>query len=131
MILRVSGDARREKSPRLSRRAPAFQTVQRCPGRPNRRPEPHLQSREAPRGHAAHKSSFRPKPAEQLVFVVPITDTVECLNRREFIISRTHLFAQALDVAVDRAVININLVIIGDVHQLIADFTKPGRCANA
>jgi hypothetical protein len=41
-------------------------------------------------------------------------------------IHRAHLLAQPLDVAVDGAVIDIDLIVIGHVHQLIAAFHEAG-----
>src|SRR4051812_24589394 len=51
---------------------------------------------------------------------VSITDAIEGFDLREFRIDGLELLAQTLDVAVDRAVVDINVLAIGRVHQLVA-----------
>src|SRR5262245_57316597 len=59
----------------------------------------------------------------------PVTYAIEGFDHVEGIFGLLELFSQSLDVAVDGAVININLVVVGGVHQGIAtlDHTGPGR----
>src|SRR3984893_13284428 len=51
---------------------------------------------------------------------VSITDAIEGFDLAELGIDRLELLAQPLDVAVDRAVIDIDVLAIGRVHQLVA-----------
>ncbi len=44
----------------------------------------------------------------------------------KLVVNLLEFLAQALDVAVDRAVVNINLIIIGRVHQGIAALDDAG-----
>lgn len=64
--------------------------------------------------------------AGALFFVVAVTDAVKRLDRGEITIGGAHLFAQAFDVTVDGAVVHVDLLVVGYVHQLIALFHKPG-----
>src|SRR5687768_3858548 len=49
-----------------------------------------------------------------------IPRAIEGCDRVEFGIDLAELAAQPLDVAVDRAVVDIDIVLIGGVHQLVA-----------
>src|SRR5690606_37825334 len=53
-------------------------------------------------------------------FLVAVADAVERLELREVLIDLPELLAQALDVAVDGAVVDIDALAIGLVHQLVA-----------
>src|SRR3984893_15738617 len=53
---------------------------------------------------------------------VSITDAIEGFDLAELGIDRLELLAQPLDVAVDRTVIDIDVLAIGGVHQLVAAF---------
>src|SRR5579883_291910 len=55
-----------------------------------------------------------------LVIAVAISNAIESFYLDEVIVDGLELFAQPLDVAVDRAVIDIDVLAIGAVHQLIA-----------
>ena len=59
-------------------------------------------------------------------FVVAIANAIQRFNCREIIVHGPHFLAQALDVAVDGAVIDIDLLVIGHIHQLIAAFHEHG-----
>src|SRR4051795_4106370 len=58
-----------------------------------------------------------------------VAHAVERLDRLELGIGRPELAPEALDVAVDGAVVDIDVVLIGDVHQLVArfDHSRPLR----
>src|SRR5437867_2934444 len=60
---------------------------------------------------------------------VSIADAIEGFDLRELRIHVLELFAQALDVAVDRPVIDIDVLAIGRIHQLVAvfDVARPLR----
>src|SRR5271156_3730044 len=55
-----------------------------------------------------------------LAVAVAISDAIEGFDLREFLIDRLELLAQPLDVAVDSAVVDIDVLAIGAVHELIA-----------
>src|SRR3954471_21602970 len=55
-----------------------------------------------------------------------VSDPVERLDRLEPRIGGAELAPQALDVAVDRAVVDIDVFLIGDVHQLVPRFDHAG-----
>src|SRR5712691_792663 len=59
----------------------------------------------------------------------PVADAVECLDHVERFVDRLELLAQPLDVAVDRAVVDIDLIVVGGVHQRVAtlDHARPAR----
>src|SRR5437763_16138987 len=67
-------------------------------------------------------SDARSGPGFVSAVAVSITDAIEGFDLAEFGIDRLELLAQALDVAVDRAVIDVDMLAIGRVHQLIAVF---------
>src|SRR5204862_1070436 len=58
-------------------------------------------------------------------FAVSVTDAIECFDLSEFGIDGLELLAQALDVAIDRSVIDIDVLAIGGIHQLVAVFDVP------
>src|SRR5262249_20662395 len=53
-------------------------------------------------------------------FLKTITDAIKRLNHLKIVVNHLEFLAQPLDVAVDRAVVDINLVIICGVHQRVA-----------
>src|SRR5687768_15663826 len=55
-----------------------------------------------------------------------VPDPVERLDRLELAVGLAELAPHPLDVAVDGAVVDIDVVLIGDVHQLVARFHHPG-----
>src|SRR5215213_9868513 len=55
-------------------------------------------------------------------FLEPIADAVERLDHVEALVDDLELLAQALDVAVDGAVVHVNLIVIGRVHERVAAF---------
>src|SRR5688572_26511587 len=55
-----------------------------------------------------------------------ISYAVERLDRLELGVDRSNLASQALDVAVDGSVVDIDVVLIGDVHELVARFDHAG-----
>src|SRR5207237_6097995 len=67
-------------------------------------------------------SDARSGPGFVSAVAVSITDAIESFDLAEFGIDRLELLAQPLDVAVDRAVIDVDMLAIGRVHQLIAVF---------
>ena len=64
------------------------------------------------------------EPASGLL--IAIADAVQRFDGIKLIIDFTKLLAQSLDVAVDRPVIHIDLIIIGHVHQLVARLHETG-----
>src|SRR5580765_4548115 len=66
-------------------------------------------------------------PAERRSgFLEAIADAVQRLDHLEIVVDHLELLAQPLDVAVDGAVVDIDLVVIGGVHQRVAAFHHPG-----
>ena len=60
------------------------------------------------------------KNPETLGFFIFITHAIKRFDAVKAFIRFSEFFAQAFDVAVNRTVIDINLIIIGRIHQLIA-----------
>src|SRR5688500_16767362 len=59
-------------------------------------------------------------------FLEPIADTVESFDGFEVIVNLFELLAKTLDVAIDGAVVDIHLIVVGGVHQSIAAFNYAG-----
>src|SRR6476646_1230107 len=74
---------------------------------------------------AGSGSGARSGPGCVSAVAVSITDAIEGFDLAKFGIDRLELLAQALDVAVDRAVIDVDMLAIGRVHQLVAVFDVP------
>src|SRR6516162_1286798 len=56
---------------------------------------------------------------------VSIADAIERFDLGEIAVDRLEFLAQPLDVAVDRAVVDVNVLAIGRVHQLVAVLDVP------
>src|SRR6478609_6648261 len=71
-----------------------------------------------------HPSVHRPdqlsRRSASSLFVKSISDAIEGLDCIELWVRGAELAADPLDVAVDSAVIDIDVVVIGDIEQLIA-----------
>src|SRR5437764_1166086 len=61
-------------------------------------------------------------PCPVSAFPVTVTDTIERLDGVEIIIDSLEFLAQPFDVAVDRAIVDIDLIVVSRVHQIIAAF---------
>src|SRR6266568_2164957 len=92
-------------------------------GLPVARPHP------GPAGADLRRSSLVAKPPLTSHFFEPIADAVERFDHIEIVVAPLELLAQSFDVAVDRAVVHIDLVVIGRIHQCIAalDHARPAR----
>src|SRR6187431_2321110 len=55
-----------------------------------------------------------------------VSNAIERLDRLELAVDLAELAPHALDVAVDGEVVDIDVVLIGDVHQLIARLDHAG-----
>src|SRR6185437_16737001 len=55
-----------------------------------------------------------------------IADAVQCLDHLEIVVDHLELLAQTLDVAVDGAIVDIDLIVIGRIHQRVAAFDDAG-----
>src|SRR5207244_1039017 len=64
--------------------------------------------------------------AKVSAFLETVADAVQRLDHVEIVIGRLELLAQPLDVAVDGAVVDIDLIVVGRVHQRIAAFHDAG-----
>src|SRR5436305_7151880 len=72
----------------------------------------------APKVLAPRRSTaLRPRES---AFLEAVADAVERLDHVEVIVGLLELLAQALDVAVNGAVVDIDLVVIGRIHQRVA-----------
>src|SRR5436305_6305349 len=72
----------------------------------------------APKVFARRRSTaLRPRES---AFLEAIADAVERLDHVEIVVRLLELLAQPLDVAVDGTVIDIDLIVVGRVHQRVA-----------
>src|SRR6516165_2928293 len=55
-------------------------------------------------------------------FLETVTDPVERFDHFEVVVDHLELLAQPLDVAVDGAIVDINPVVIGGIHQRVSTF---------
>src|SRR5262245_63050215 len=62
-------------------------------------------------------------------FLEAIADAVESLDHIEVVVDLLELLAQPLDVAVDSAIVDVHLIVVGRIHQGIArlDDARPRR----
>src|SRR5260221_9958290 len=67
-------------------------------------------------------------PAASTV-AVAVSDAIERLDLGELAVDHLELLAQPLDVAVDGAVVDVDMLAVGGIHQLVAalDVTGPRR----
>src|SRR3954464_1946535 len=74
-------------------------------------------------------SAATPRPVLTLHLLEPIADAIERFDHVEVVVGPLELLAQALDVAVDGAVVDVDLVVVGGIHQRIAalDHAGPAR----
>src|SRR5215469_8896123 len=70
-------------------------------------------------------------PGMRLCFAVAIAHAIESFDGIEVIVDDLELLAQPFDVAVDRAVVDIDLVVVSRVHQVIATLHKSGALGQA
>src|SRR5882757_6326244 len=77
---------------------------------------------------ASRPASAGRSPAVSTV-AVAVSDAIQRLDLGELAVDHLELLAQPLDVAVDRPVVDIDVLAIGRVHQLVAtlDVTLAGR----
>src|SRR3954449_4339048 len=82
----------------------------------------------APRGARPGMTVFLTRPGAPTVsgFLEAVADAVEGFDHFEIVIHDLELLAQPLDVAVDGAIVDIDLIVIGSVHQRIAAFHDSG-----
>src|SRR5579871_1997135 len=59
-------------------------------------------------------------------FSVTVTYSIESFDHIEGIFDLFELLSQSLDVAVDSAVVDVNLVVVGSVHQRVATLDHAG-----
>src|SRR5437868_5805839 len=58
--------------------------------------------------------------SDSSLFVETVSDAIKCLDCIEVRIRCAELPADAFDVAVDRAIVDVDVVLVSDVEQLIA-----------
>src|SRR5262245_32031321 len=71
---------------------------------------------------------IRPPSVYSLGFLEAVADAVKRLDHIERVIDLLEFLAQTLDVTVDRAVIDINLIVVGRIHQRIAGLDDARPC---
>src|SRR6516225_156969 len=59
-------------------------------------------------------------------FFEPITDAIERFDHVEVVVGPLELLAQPLDVAVDGAIVHVDLVVVGGIHQRVAALDHAG-----
>src|SRR5580704_682053 len=64
--------------------------------------------------------------SEEPLFLESVADPVKGLQHVEGVVDLLEFLPQALDVAVDRAVVDIDLIVIGGIHQRIAALDHAG-----
>src|SRR3954447_1472264 len=74
-------------------------------------------------------SAATPRPFLRLHLLEPIADAIQRFDHVEVVVGPLELLAQALDVAVDGAVVDVDLIVVGGIHQRIAalDHAGPAR----
>src|SRR5215472_12171578 len=77
--------------------------------------------RTAPAGRAVPEAV----PASSAI-AVTVSDAIQRLDLLEIVVHDLELLAQPLDVAVDGAIIDIDVLAIGGVHQLVAALDMAG-----
>src|SRR6476659_9724024 len=68
----------------------------------------------------------RRRKRRRLAFLESVADAVKRLNGLEALVGQLELLAQTLDVAVDRAVIDVDLIVIGGIHERVAALDDAG-----
>jgi hypothetical protein len=62
------------------------------------------------------------------LFLKTVTDAIKRIDHVERVVGPLEFLAQTLDVAVDCAVIELNLIIVSGIHQSVATFDHAGTC---
>src|ERR1700761_4464341 len=82
---------------------------------------------------ASHARKYKPRtkyrrgvPQPVSSFLEAVADAVERFDHLEIVVDHLELLAQPLDVAVDGAVVDIDLVVIGRIHQRVAALHHAG-----
>src|SRR5258708_26784935 len=73
-------------------------------------------------GSQRRRGALRPRSG----FAVSVSDAIEGFDCVELGVNVAELLAHALDVAVDGAVVDINLIVVGRVHQVVAALHEAG-----
>src|ERR1700733_12314226 len=71
------------------------------------------------RRHSRPNQPARGARRARSAFLVAIPDTVQSLYMGEIVVDNLEFLAQPLDVAIDGAVIDIDVLAIGGIHQLV------------
>src|SRR5690606_35153950 len=83
-----------------------------------------------PRREPPNRRVRRRRPAlagaDGSAFAVAVSDAIQGLDRVELGIDDPELLAHALDVAVDGPVVDVDLVVVGGVHQVVAALHEAG-----
>src|SRR5271170_1561757 len=108
---------RTARSEIATRPGPAAATSEACRAPPARKGD----------GEAAFRRSS-PRPS-RLPFLEAVADAVEGLDHFEIRLDHLELLPQPLDMAVDGAIIDVDLIVVSRVHESVAalDHPRPGR----
>jgi hypothetical protein len=66
-----------------------------------------------------------------LLFAKPVAHPIKRFDHVEGVFDLLKFSAQPLDVAVYRTIIDINLIIVSNIHQSVAAFDHAGTCGQA
>src|SRR5215472_2315955 len=80
----------------------------------------------SPANARRHRICQRAANAGDLHFLETVADAIERLDHIEIVVALLEFLAQSLDVAVDRAVVDIDLIVVGGVHQRVAALDHAG-----
>src|SRR5262245_33082678 len=88
-------------------------------------------ARSEPQGYftvirALRQASQAGRFIKNISFLETIADAIQRFDHLEIVVNDLEFLAQALDVAVDGAVIHVDLVVIGRVHQRVAALNHAG-----
>src|SRR5678816_1071533 len=72
------------------------------------------------------RDQLKARSASSLLVVESVSDAIKGLDRIEFRVGCAEFPADPLDVAVDRPVVDVDILVIGDVEQLVARLDHSG-----
>src|SRR5579859_3658979 len=67
-------------------------------------------------------------PAVASGFFVSVTNAIEGLDMAEIVVDHLEFLPKPLDVAVDGAIVDVDVLTIGRIHQLVAVLDVAGPC---
>src|SRR5487761_17990 len=103
--------------------------MRRVSGETRQRPRPRTRNRRAAVARAVARGAALAAASRGLVVAVTISDAIQGFDLGKVSVDGLELLPQALDVAVDGAIVDVDVLAIGAVHQLVAalDVAGPDR----